>query len=239
MFQFSGAKRPMSSYYEKAPKFAKRKAFKIKRSTKTDISRRATRFNQKANIEWNFVDTGQLSGECSTTGSIQLLNTIPQGTTVNQRVGKRLLLRSLRVQGFFQPASAAIYNNFSALIVLDRQSNGAAIPAITDILVSANADDFPNDAKRSRYKILRRFDCVISGATLVAAAAPPSDLPSANVDAYIPLNFVMEFNTSATTGVQATIEKGAMYLITVGSSATGTTSGSFFGFFRTRFTEDF
>lgn len=210
----------------------------VPKSSKFDISRRSTRFNILKNIESHFVDSGQVTSVCDTTGAIQLINTIAQGTTVNQCVGKKCLLQSVRIQAFFQPNSAAIYNNVAAYLVLDRQSNGAAIPAITDILVSANTNDFPNDAKRSRYKILRRWDSLISGAT-TATNTPCNEMTAANVNDYIPLKFIMEFNTSATTGAQATIEKGAIYVITVGSASAGTTAATFQFYTRTRFTEDF
>jgi hypothetical protein len=234
MYQFSGKKRSFSE-----ARGAKRpSSYKIKKFVKSDITRRPTRFNLTKNIESHFVDSGQVTSNCDTTGQIQLINTIAQGTTVNQRIGKKLLLQSVRIQAFFQPGTTAIYNNLGAYLVLDRQSNGAAIPAITDILVSVNTNDFPNDAKRSRYKILRRWDCVVSGCA-VAATNPANDLPSLNCNDYIPLKFVMEYNTSATTGVQATIEKGALYIVTVGSAAAGNTAGTFQFYTRTRFTEDF
>ena len=213
---------------------------KARVSLKSNITRRATRFSIVKNIESKFVDSGQVVGECSTTGSITLINVIPQGTTVNNRIGKKLLLKNVQTHGFFYPGTTAIVNNMGAYLVLDKQSNGGALPAITDILTSINTNDFSNDAKKPRYKILRRWDCVISGGTgAIAAPSGFNEAPTANINDFCKMNFVMEFNTSAATGVQATIEKGALYMITVGSSATGTGSGSFQYYTRTRFTEDF
>lgn len=192
----------------------------------------------RRNVESNFVDTGQFNVPCDVAGSVALVNVIPQNATVNGRVGKRVALKSLQIHGFFFPNIGGVINNCMAMIVLDRQSNGAALPAITDIMVSANANDFANDAKNKRYKILRRYDCVLSGTT--GAVAPCTDCPTANWNDYIKLNnFVMEWNTSAATGVQATIEKGAIYLVTVGTSAAGVTAATLQGYIRVRYTEDF
>jgi len=215
-----------------------RRKARTKLSSKSDISKRPTRVFMMKNLESHFVDSGQLTKDCDTTGTITLINVIPQGTTVNQRVGKKCLLQSVRIQGFFQPNAAAVYNNVGAYLVLDRQSNGAAIPAITDILVSVNTNDYPNDAKRGRYKILRRWDNLIGGST-TSAGITLSDMKAQNVNDFIKMNYVMEFNTSATTGVQATIEKGALYVVTVGSAAAGTTAATFQYYTRVRFTEDF
>jgi len=216
---------------------SKRKA-RTSLKSKTDISRRPTRFNISRNVEYKFVDSGQVVGACDTTGSITLINVIPQGSTTSNRIGKKCMLTSVQIHGFFYVGATAVANNMGALLVFDRQSNGAAIPAITDIMTTVNTNDFANDAKIPRYKILRRWDCVVMGAT-TAATGPSNDAPTCNINDYIKLNKKMEFNTSAATGVQATIEKGAMYIVTLGSSAAGTTAGSFQYYTRTRFTEDF
>jgi len=212
---------------------------KTRRSkTKPATLSRPVSSRRSKNIESHFVDSGQVTSPCDTTGQVQLINVIPQGATVNNRIGKKCMLQSVQIHGFFFPGTTAVINNMGAWLVLDRQSNGAALPAITDILVSANTNDFANDAKAPRFKILRRWDCVMSGDT-AGTDGPPNDLPNANLNDYIKLKYIMEFNTSAATGVQATIEKGALYIVTAGSSAAGTTAGSFQFYTRTRFTEDF
>ena len=76
-------------------------------SAKTNISKRPTRIRMTRNVESHFVDVGQNSPACDTTGTVTLINTIPQGTTVNQRVGKKCLLQSVWVQGFSQSRSRA------------------------------------------------------------------------------------------------------------------------------------
>lgn len=187
--------------------------------------------------EKNFVDTGQLTLACDTTGSVTLVNTIAQGVTVNQRIGKKALLKSCQVRGFFQPNSAAVYNNAVVLLVYDAMSNGAAIPAVTDIMTTANSNDFLNNNNTQRFWILKRWSTVIAGTT--SATGPPNELPSADIDEFVKLEREIEWNTSAATGVQATIQKGALYLVSLGSAAAGTTAASFICFVRTRFTEDY
>lgn len=203
------------------------------------LSRRGGRdYRPRMRVERKFVDSGQIVTACDTTGGITLINVIPQGATTSNRIGKRCFLKSVQIHGFFYTGTTAIINNLCALLVLDRQSNGAAIPAITDIMVSVNANEFANDAKIPRYKILRRWDTVVSGLTLAAASAPMNDCPSCNINDFVKLDFEMEFNTTATTGVQSTIEKGAIYMVTMGSAPAGTTAGSFQYYTRTRFEDE-
>lgn len=187
--------------------------------------------------ERNFVDTGQLTKACDTTGTITLLNVIPQGVTVSQRIGKKALMKTIQLKGFFYPNASATVNNAGAALIYDKMSNGAAIPAVTDIFVSVNPNDMLNDANSNRFVVLKRWSCVLSGT--LSATGPYTDVQSADIDDYIKLEKEIEWNPSAATGVQATINKGALYMVTYGSAAAGVTASTFQYYSRIRFTEDY
>lgn len=87
------------------------------------------------------------------------LNCIPQGATVANRIGNKVVCKSLHIKG-------TIYNNNTALlavarlmVVYDKQPNGA-FPAMADILVEqpAGAPLFYgslNIANKSRFQVIR------------------------------------------------------------------------------------
>lgn len=220
---------------ERAIKKIKREGKKGKQEKK--LSSKAREQKKKAKPELGFVDLAEQTMECSTTGSIVLVNTIPQGTTQSQRVGKQVQLKYLILRGFFQQNSSGVINNCVLLVVYDRMSNGAAIPAITDILNTANANSMNNANNERRFKVLRRISLVLTGEPTTGSNG--SEMPYSNVEEFISLKGLdMEWNNSATTGVQSTIQRGAIYLVTVGSAATGLTASSLFIQARTRYAED-
>ena len=51
--------------------------------------------------ETGYLDTALASYALDTTGTITLLNAVPQGVAVTQRVGKKILLKSLSVPRHF------------------------------------------------------------------------------------------------------------------------------------------
>lgn len=189
--------------------------------------------------ERNFVDTTLANMLCDTTGQVTLINTIAQGVTVNQRIGKKALLKSVQVRGSFTPNVSANVNTVGLLLVYDSQSNGAAIPAITDILTAATPFAFTNNDNTHRFVILRRWQKCISGP--LGGTAPFNDCSDLTVDDYVKLDREIEWNVSAATGVQTTIQKGALYLVSFGDHATG--GGNLAGFWngqtRVRFTEEY
>lgn len=185
-----------------------------------------------ASKETGFVDLAAATYVCDTTGSITLLATIAQGASVNQRVGKKIMLKSIQIRGGISVNTTATTNDTSILIVYDRRPTGA-LPAITDVLVAADANAFNNDANSGRFKIVRRIDTVLTG----NSTTPTTGLESVNVTEYIPLKGLPCNFKAAGTGAIGDIEEGALYLITVGSRAAGTTAAAFSAGFRTRFVD--
>lgn len=78
----------------------------------------------------------------NTTGSIALLNGIAEGTSFNNRIGRRVSLKSLQISGTLDDNSAGTPINDSSyyrmLVVYDRQNNGGT-PALADILQDVDA----------------------------------------------------------------------------------------------------
>ena len=179
--------------------------------------------------ETGFVDLALANYAMDTTGTITLLATIPQGTTVNSRVGKKILLKSIQMRGSISNNSAATVNDVAYLIVYDRRPTGS-LPAITDILDTATSRSMNNDANSGRFKIIRRVDTALVGNVTTFTEATMK-----SVDEYIKLRDLPMVFKAAGTGAIADIEEGALYLVTVGFVAAGTAAAQLSAGFRIRF----
>lgn len=181
--------------------------------------------------ETGFVDLASASYNLDTTGSIVLLATVPQGASVNQRVGKKVMWKSLQCRGLAINNLAAVANDCAMLIVYDSRPTGA-LPAITDILVSANSRAMNNDANSGRFKILKRSDFVMVGNSTTF-----TETYCVDADFYLPIVGKGAVFKDAGTGAIADISDGALYLVTVGSAAAGTSAATLTAGFRTRFVD--
>lgn len=187
--------------------------------------------------ESGFVDTALAAYVFDTTGSIVLIPTIAQGASVNQRIGKKAVLKSLQCRGFVQNNTTASFNDCALLVVYDKRPTGA-LPAITDILVSADSRAFNNDANSGRFKILKRWDFDLIGpVTGVIATEQLTDTSAMSADFFLDLKGKPIVFKAAGTGAIGDIEEGAVYLVTVGSVAAGTGAAQASLAFRTRFHE--
>lgn len=191
------------------------------------VSRRS--LARLASRDVGYVDLAFATYAIDTTGTITLVATIAQGASVNQRIGKKAILKSVQIRGSVYNGSAASINDCTILLVYDRQPAGA-LPAITDILVSANSRSFNNDVNSDRFKIVRRWDFELLG----PSGTPVTGEEGKSCDFFVPLNLPIQFK-AAGDGAIADISNGALYLVTVGNSAAGTGAATAGLGFRTRF----
>lgn len=163
----------------------------------------------------NYHDLGLAGYGMDTTGSITLLNQIPQGVSVNDRVGKRLCLETLQVRGSFEAGSTAIFNKVALLVVYDKRPSGT-LPSITDILEAANSTALNNTQNEGRFDVLFRIDeGMVGGATLL-------DTTYSVADFEVDLQGRPTTYKALGTGAIADISEGALYLVTVGDNPAGT-----------------
>lgn len=211
----------MRSGPQKGPKFGKKMRTTMPSQKRIALSK-----------ETGYVDLAFASYALDTTGSIILIPTIAQGTAVTQRVGKKVMLKSLQCRGYMLNNAAATYNDVAFLIVYDKRPTGA-LPAITDILVGINASSMNNDNNSGRFQVLKRVDADLTG----IPATSNGTGPGMSVDFYLPIKGKQIVYKAAATGAIADIEEGALYLVTVGIQAAGTTAAALNVGFRTRFVD--
>lgn len=218
-----------TSYVVDAPFKAPRTMYINAPRGRATYNQRMVRANPRR--ETGYVDLATANYNGDTTGSVVLIATIGQGASVNQRIGKKAMIKSVQMRGYGASLATTLTAKGAVMLVWDSRPTGA-IPAITDILVSANAQSFTNDVNSSRFKILRRipFSFTGNGATPGQQTSDSSFI----IDDYLKINRPTTFG-AAGTGAIGDIEQGAMYLVTVGDNPPGTGACFFALGFRTRF----
>jgi len=201
---------------------------RLARSVPMALNRRGV-----ASKETGFVDLASAAYNFNTTGSIVLIPTIAQGASVNQRVGKKIKLKSLNCRGYVYNQDDASFNDCALLIVYDRRPTGS-LPAITDILVAASSVSFNNDANSGRFQILKRDDFMMTGETDPASTRDCTNA-ALSADFFLNLRNLPCTFKAAGTGAIGDIEEGALYLVTVGNQAAAYGIGQLA--FRTRFVD--
>lgn len=206
------------SYYD-SPAYAARRSASTSRRTSAFSRRMASAAapRRAARKESGYVDTAAATYAMDTTGTIALLNVVAQGTSVNQRVGKKISMKGLQCRGSSYNNSAAIQNDVAMIIVYDKRPDGN-LPAITDILVTATSKSFNNTQNEGRFSILKRIDYTQVGDT---TGTQLTSNTANSLDFYLDLKGKPVVYKAAGTGAIGDIEEGALYVVTVGSSGAG------------------
>jgi len=199
--------------------------------------RRYTRAGDRGYLlgnDYKFVDLAAASYAASTTGTVTLVATIPQGTTVNSRLGRACQLTSCRVRGSQSNVASGITQTYVAYLVWDRQPN-KALAAVTDIFDTVASQSFPNASNRQRFKILKSWQY----ASTSSNTSPDEDTVS-RIDDYVklPKECMTCYTDADTTGVIGDIVTCALLFVTMGDQALGAPSNPIFNIgFRTNFRE--
>jgi len=183
-------------------------------------------------IEKKVNDLATTTYQVNTSGSITLLANPQLGSDFNNRIGRKVVLKSVYVRGQVKldwagagglPATAGIAAQMARFIlVCDMQPNGAA-PAITDILVEATAESQLNLNNRDRFKILSDktyvFDPVINVQTATQAQLC-YNRTIYPVKKFKKIDQEMVFN-GVNGGSIADVTSGALYMVWIGTTASG------------------
>lgn len=179
--------------------------------------------------EKKVIDVAAGTIQINTTGSFNLLNGCVQGSDYSNRIGRKIVMRSLYIRGFAFPEPSATAANSPSqqarmIIFLDSQPNGAA-PAVTDLLNSATPASQLNLNNRDRFRVLRDQTFVFGPQVYaVSATAAPTvtGTPSvADVNCYVKMGHETIFN-AGNAGTIGDINSGALYMFWIGSVTAGT-----------------
>jgi len=155
-------------------------------------------------------------GAPNTTGQIVTsysLNQIPQGTSANQREGRRCTIKKIQVKALVTcpetTVAADTAFNYRLMLVLDKQANGA-IPNTQDLfqLNTAGVNALYNLDNSQRFTIIadKTYSIESSGA-VGATSARATKTIQWNIKANIPLEF------SGTTGAVSEIRSNNLLLV--------------------------
>lgn len=205
--------RPYKATPFKAP--AKISKISVQRKQSIQDARGFSRFlGSKAEKKVN--DLAIATYPFDTTGSVTALNLIATGTDFTNRVGRKILMKSVNIIGVVQPNDTSVSTTLCrALLIYDKQPNGA-LPAITDILNTSNSKDQINLNNRDRFVILRDWFQALAPQQDTATQAYAGSPTTNNLHMFVKLNHETIYNSTA--GTIAAVTSGSLLLVTVGDS---------------------
>lgn len=184
---------------------------------------------QRRAAEKKVIDIANAVYQVNTTGSFTLLNGCVQGTDYTNRIGRKIVVKSVYIRGavYVEPAvtpavATAPAQQARMILFLDLQPNGAA-PAATDLLTAANPYSMLNLNNRDRFRILRDevfvFDPYFNVTTATQAQAAVTNTYK-EVNCYKKLNLESIYN-AGNAGTIGDIQSGALYMFWIGSVPAG------------------
>lgn len=167
--------------------------------------------------EYKAIDTNDTTAVMDTTGSVVLLNGASLGTDYNNRIGRKVIFKSLLIKGnAIATQATGTTQPYRFLIVYDKQTNGAT-PAVTDILSLAGTRAPINLNNRDRFVVLVDLTGSVTDAT------GTSDKIEC-FGRYTKLNLETTYNSN-NNGNVTDINTGGIFAVTLGGNAAGATAG--------------
>lgn len=170
------------------------------------------------NPELKYVDNAANDQGILAGGSLVLMNGVATGTDVTNRVGRKIMMKNMRVYvnmfnagGTAQSYPIGVSGKIS--LVYDSQPNGGAAPTYTTIYKTAHPGSPLNLDNRDRFKVLWTKNFVITSYTIAASnltAGSPTNVTRAG---YKKCNLPVIFGGIGNT--QGDIQTGAVYLTAV------------------------
>jgi len=192
---------------------------------------RGYRFN---NVEKKVNDNAPATYAVNTTGTFQLLCVPTRGDDMNQRNGRKIMLRSFYIKGSVEsnwaanPSAATVQipsQEVTMIVFMDYQPNGA-LPTVADLLTTATSNAHLNLNNRDRFKVLCTKTWEIGPISVVSTATQAVSNTAGNqlfkVRVYKKIRQEMVFN-AGNTGTITDINSGALYMFWIGSSAASAT----------------
>lgn len=195
------------------------------------------------------VDLAPANYACDTTGTVTALNLMEAGADYNNRVGRRIAMKSLYLRGqFVAEGSPANQSYCRIIIVYDAQPNGS-LPAWSDVVLSqtqvvgttsSTVFDQINLNNRDRFKIVADITRVMpytnNGGTAIGPDAPHAK--EQEVLEYRKLGGLETiYKNSSSPGVIGDISSGSLIMLTFGNQPSPD-GWSFSGSVRVRFQDN-
>ncbi len=119
--------------------------------------RRRTK-TERVSQELKFLDTDVVDAQINNTMTFFNPMIIPQGDTESERIGRKVIIKSLSIKGTLTLTGAIATANTSSLVTMkvvqDTQTNKNLFGA-TDLLETDTFDSFNQLANRNRFRVLK------------------------------------------------------------------------------------
>lgn len=185
------------------------------------------------------------------TEQVTPINVIRTGSTFCNRIGRKIEMRSVRINGILDVIRASSDGEYLRIIIVyDRQPNGA-LPAIADIIQdtdqatanTTNALSHANVNNVDRFQLLRDFQITppiisafTSGGNFTVQQNIDPLCPVFKFDAYVKLKgLTTQYKADSSPAVIGDIASGALYLVTYGTAASGSNAFALNATVRLRF----
>jgi hypothetical protein len=158
-----------------------------------------------------------------------LLNAVQQGSSANNRTGRKIQMEKLRLALDFEVDPNNSYDYVRVVLFLDRESRGGA-PGAGDLLTNTTSLEHQvlsslNEDNKNRFKILFDDNITIRQNTINSSSGYLfGGVQRVNVT--IPLKAKVDFYNT-TTGTIADIDQGALYMFFFGFAANHPTGFSY------------
>jgi hypothetical protein len=176
--------------------------------------------SQRGRDELKTIDTGTVTYAANdpTNGNFTLLNGVATGTDYTNRIGRKVIMKSLLIRGQFYNLSTGSDSNGDLLrlmVICDEQPNGAA-PIITDILQTADHLAPLNLNNRGRFKVLYDKMLNMPAWTTSAGALVNGSPRIAYAKIFKKMTVPVIFNgTGSTVG---SIQTNSVYIVTLATN---------------------
>lgn len=180
--------------------------------------------------EKKVIDTSVNTYQVNTTGSFTLLNGCVQGSDYDDRIGRKIVMRSVFIRGMVASEQSINMATVGAggstsqcarmIVFLDNQPNGAA-PAVTDLLNSASPFSQLNLNNRDRFRVLADETFAFGPMKIFGTTAGFADNQSELVERFIRLRHETIYN-AGNAGTIGDINSGALYMFWIGDQIAGT-----------------
>lgn len=172
-------------------------------------------YYKRGREELKTIDVDNISGGVPAAGNITLLNGVSQGTDYTDRIGRKIMLKSILWRGFIYPNPAVTLPGGSfcrIMIFYDCQTNATA-PSVSDVLQTTSYDSPLNLTNRDRFKVMfDKFYAVNSNAYSAGALTAGSPMPK-QIKFYKKMS--MEVIFGSTGGTVGSIQTGGLFLLTI------------------------
>jgi len=199
------------------------------RGTPSTNATRGYSFRAVGGRELNFVDTNSPTLNMDTTGSVVLLNGIVPGSSASQRIGRKVVMKSILMTGVVVAGSTGSLAYGRLAVVVDTQAN-AAVPLITDIWDAITAASNRNISNMPRFKVLYDSNVI----AIQGNSTTPTEGSSVTLSKYIKVNIPVQYNVG-TAGTIGDIQTNALYVVSFGSGVAGTTAPTYASRIRVRY----